>query len=60
MIINPFLNNPKKLDYQLSNSIYKPKTKKNETKKKLEKKESVIPVNLKYLKEIYTARKVSL
>lgn len=36
MIIDPFLNNPKKLDYQLSNSIYKPKTKKNETKKKLE------------------------
>jgi len=33
MIIDPFLNNPKKLDYQLSNSIYKPKTKKNETKK---------------------------
>ena len=30
MIINPFLNNPKTLNYQLSNSIYKPKTKKNE------------------------------
>ena len=28
MIIDPFLNNPKKLDYQLSDSIYKPKTKK--------------------------------
>jgi len=28
MIIDPFLNNPKKLDYQLFNSINKPKTKK--------------------------------
>ena len=33
MIIYPFLNNPKTLNYQWSNSIYKPKTKKNETKK---------------------------
>ena len=30
MIINPFLNNPKTLNYQWSNSIYKPKTKKME------------------------------
>ena len=29
MIINPFLNNPKTLNYQWSNSIYKSKTKKN-------------------------------
>ena len=28
MIIDPFLNNPKTLNYQWSNSIYKPKTKK--------------------------------
>ena len=34
MIIDPFLNNPRKLDYQLSNSIYKPKTKKKENNKK--------------------------
>ena len=33
MIIDPFLNNPKKLDYKLSNSIYKPKTKKKGNKK---------------------------
>jgi len=33
MIIDPFLNNPKKLDYQLSNSIYKPKNKKKMNKK---------------------------
>ena len=32
MIINPFLNNPKTLNYQWSNSIYKPKTKKMEKK----------------------------
>ena len=35
MIIDPFLNNPKKLDYQLSNLIYKPKTKKMEKKNDL-------------------------
>tara|TARA_R100001509_G_scaffold35161_1_gene18585 strand:+ start:225 stop:326 length:102 start_codon:yes stop_codon:yes gene_type:complete len=33
MIIDPFLNNPKTLNYQWSNSIYKPKTKKNGEKK---------------------------
>ena len=36
MIIDPFLNNPKTLYYQWSDSIYKPKTRKTIKNEKLQ------------------------